>query len=57
MTGISSWARFWARYGADRIALVHEGGDRTWGQLEEHCSRLAAGFLASVRSSCRSTRC
>jgi fatty-acyl-CoA synthase len=47
MTGISSWARFWARYGADRVALVHEGGDRTWGQLEERCSRLAAGFLAA----------
>ncbi|HEY2286446.1 MAG TPA: class I adenylate-forming enzyme family protein [Streptosporangiaceae bacterium] len=40
-------ARFWARYGADRVALVHEGGDRTWGQLEERCSRLAAGFLAA----------
>ena len=47
MTGISSWARFWARYGADRAALVHEDGNRTWGQLEEHCSRLAAGFLAT----------
>jgi fatty-acyl-CoA synthase len=47
MTGISSWARFWARYGADRVALIHEDGDRTWGQLEEHCARLAAGFLAT----------
>ncbi len=47
MTGISSWARFWARYGADRVALIHEDGDRTWGQLEEHCARLAAGLLAT----------
>jgi fatty-acyl-CoA synthase len=47
MAGISSWARFWARYGADRVALVHEDGDRTWGQLEESCSRLAAGLLAT----------
>jgi len=47
MAGISSWARFWARYGADRVALVHEDGDRTWGQLEESCARLAAGLLAT----------
>jgi fatty-acyl-CoA synthase len=47
VSGISSWARFWARYGADRPALVHPGADRTWGQLEEACAHLAAGFLAA----------
>ena len=47
MTGISSWARFWARYGPDRPALVHEDGNRSWGELEEHCAALAAGFLAA----------
>jgi fatty-acyl-CoA synthase len=44
--GISRWASHWARFGADRPALLFEGRDRSWGQLEEGCARLAAGLLA-----------
>ena len=47
VSGISRWVSFWARYDADRIAIVHEDGDRTWGQLEDRCAHLAAGFLAA----------
>ena len=46
MGGISNWAGFWARYGAKRPALLHEGTTVTWGELEERCARVAAGLLS-----------
>ncbi len=46
MSGISRWAAHWARFGADRPALLFEGRDRTWGQLEDGCARIAAGLLS-----------
>jgi fatty-acyl-CoA synthase len=41
---MSSWARYWAKFGADRPALLFEGRDLTWGQLEHSCSQIAAGL-------------
>ncbi len=45
MSGMSSWASYWARFGADRPALIFEGRDVTWGQLEDSCAQIAAGLL------------
>lgn len=45
MSGMSSWASYWARFGADRTALISEGRDMTWGQLEDGCAQIAAGLL------------
>jgi fatty-acyl-CoA synthase len=41
---MSSWARYWAKFGADRPALLFEGRDLTWGQLELGCAQIAAGL-------------
>ena len=46
MSGMSGWVRYWARFGADRPALIHEGGTVTWGRLESSCAEIAAGLLA-----------
>ncbi|MDT9591650.1 AMP-binding protein [Nocardioides zeae] len=46
MTGISQWARHWARFGAERPALLADAGGRTWGELERGCAEVAAGFHA-----------
>lgn len=46
MTGISGWARYWARFGADRPALLADDGGRTWGELERGCAEVAAGMVA-----------
>lgn len=46
MTGISAWASHWARFGADRPALLADGGGRTWGELERGCAEVAAGLTA-----------
>lgn len=46
MGGMSDWARYWARFGADRPALLFEGGAMTWGRLEAGCGEIAAGLLA-----------
>src|ERR1700753_3380967 len=47
MGGIGRWVSYWGRYGAERTALGHHDGDRTRGQLEDSCARLAAGFAAA----------
>lgn len=46
MSGISRWVSYWARYEQDRTVFLHESGNRTWGELEDSCAHLAAGFLA-----------
>ncbi|MFB8387505.1 class I adenylate-forming enzyme family protein [Microbacterium sp. NPDC055910] len=41
---MSDWARFWARFGADRPALLSDQLTMTWGQLNDGCGELAAGL-------------
>lgn len=46
MAGISRWSQYWARFGGDRLALLSDAGDRTWGELERGAGEVAAGLRA-----------